>query len=80
VDFIYTEDVVPEKDPVKFWKQEGKKQCDAAENFVNKKKARSRLFRKSCPRAMPGSETAKDLCARSTGAHLSFEKENRSRS
>ena len=39
VDFIYSEETVPEKEPAKFWKQEGKKQCDAAENFLNKKKA-----------------------------------------
>jgi hypothetical protein len=39
VDFIYTEDSLPEKDPAKFWKQVAKKQYEAVENFVNKKKA-----------------------------------------
>jgi hypothetical protein len=39
VDFIYSEDPVPEKDPVKFWKNIGKKQNDKVEGFANKKKA-----------------------------------------
>lgn len=39
VDFIYTDDPSPEKDPVKFWKQFGKKQNEGIENFANKKKA-----------------------------------------
>jgi hypothetical protein len=39
VDFIYSEDAVPEKDPVKFWKNFGKKQNDKVEGFANRKKA-----------------------------------------
>ena len=39
VDFIYSDETSPEKDPVKFWKAEAKKQNDKVENFVNKKKA-----------------------------------------
>jgi len=39
VDFIYGEATILEKDPAKFWKQEGKRQYDAVESFVNKKKA-----------------------------------------
>lgn len=38
VDFIYS-DGVPEKDPVKFWKEYAKKQNGKVEEFVNKKKA-----------------------------------------
>jgi len=43
VDFIYGEDTVMEKDPAKFWKQEGKKQFDATESFANKKKAMEQI-------------------------------------
>jgi len=39
VDFIYSEENVPEKDIAKFWKNFGKKSNDSIENFVNKKKA-----------------------------------------
>ena len=39
VDFIYSAESVPEKDPAKFWKNFGKKQNDAVDSFVNKKKA-----------------------------------------
>jgi hypothetical protein len=39
VDFIYGEETILEKDPAKFWKQEGKRQFEATESFVNKKKA-----------------------------------------
>jgi hypothetical protein len=38
VDFIYSEDGF-EKEPDKFWKKQGKKMNDAAEGFVNKRKA-----------------------------------------
>jgi len=38
VDFIYS-DEAPEKDPAKFWKNFGKKQNSAVEDFVGKKKA-----------------------------------------
>lgn len=38
VDFIYSEDGF-EKEADKFWKKQGKKMYDQAENFVNKKKA-----------------------------------------
>jgi len=38
VDFVYSEDGF-EKEPEKFWKKQGKKMNDAAENFVNKRKA-----------------------------------------
>ena len=38
VDFIYSEDGF-EKEPDKFWKKQGKKMDDAAEGFVNKRKA-----------------------------------------
>jgi hypothetical protein len=38
VDFIYSEGDL-EKDPDKFWKKQGKKMDDAAESFVNKRKA-----------------------------------------
>src|SRR5437879_13434820 len=38
VDFIYSEDGI-EKEPDKFWKKQGKKMNDAAESFVNKRKA-----------------------------------------
>jgi len=38
VDFIYSEDGF-EKEPEKFWKKQGKKMDDAAEGFVNKRKA-----------------------------------------
>ncbi len=38
VDFIYSEDGF-EKEPDKFWKKQGKKMNDAAESFVNKRKA-----------------------------------------
>ena len=38
VDFVYSEDGF-EKEPDKFWKKQGKKMNDAAENFVNKRKA-----------------------------------------
>jgi hypothetical protein len=39
VDFLYSEEGVPEKDPAKFWKNYGKKQNDNVEGFVNRKKA-----------------------------------------
>ena len=39
VDFIYSDEISPEKDPAKFWKAESKKQNEKVENFVNKKKA-----------------------------------------
>jgi len=39
VDFIYTDEGIAEKDPVKFWKQFGKQQNEAIEEFANKKKA-----------------------------------------
>ena len=39
VDFLYSDEPVLEKDPVKFWKSEGKKQNEKVESFVNKKKA-----------------------------------------
>jgi hypothetical protein len=38
VDFIYSEDGF-EKEPDKFWKKQGKKMNDAAESFVNRRKA-----------------------------------------
>lgn len=38
VDFVYSEDGF-EKEPEKFWKRQGKKMSDAAESFVNKRKA-----------------------------------------
>jgi len=38
VDFIYNEDGF-EKDPEKFWKKQGKKMYDRAEDFANKRKA-----------------------------------------
>jgi len=38
VDFTYSEDGF-EMDPAKFWKKQGKKMNDAAEGFVNKRKA-----------------------------------------
>jgi len=38
VDFVYSEDGF-EKEQEKFWKKQGKKMYDAAENFVNKRKA-----------------------------------------
>src|SRR5258708_29898826 len=38
VDFVYSEDGF-EKEPEKFWKKHGKKLNDAAESFVNKRKA-----------------------------------------
>jgi hypothetical protein len=38
VDFIYSEDGF-EKDPEKFWKKQGKKMYEKAENFSNKRKA-----------------------------------------
>ena len=38
VDFVYSEDGF-EKEPEKFWKKQGKKMYDVAENFVNKRKA-----------------------------------------
>jgi len=38
VDFVYSEDGF-EKEADKFWKKQGKKMNDAAENFVNKRKA-----------------------------------------
>ncbi len=38
VDFVYSEDGF-EKEPEKFWKKQGKKMSDGAENFVNKRKA-----------------------------------------
>ena len=38
VDFIYSDDGF-EKEPDKFWKKQGKKMDDAAEGFVNKRKA-----------------------------------------
>ena len=38
VDFVYSEDGF-EKEPEKFWKKQGKKMNDAAENFVNKRKS-----------------------------------------
>jgi len=38
VDFIYSEEGF-EKEPDKFWKRQGKKMNDAAESFVNKRKA-----------------------------------------
>jgi hypothetical protein len=38
VDFVYSEDGF-EKEPAKFWKKQGKKMNDAAEGFVNKRKA-----------------------------------------
>ena len=38
VDFVYSEDGF-EKEPDKFWKKQGKKMNDAAESFVNKRKA-----------------------------------------
>jgi hypothetical protein len=39
IDFIYSEEPIPEKDPAKFWKSAAKKQNDRVESFVNKKKA-----------------------------------------
>jgi hypothetical protein len=39
VDFIYSDEAVPEKDPTKFWKNFGKKQNGLVEDFVGKKKA-----------------------------------------
>jgi hypothetical protein len=39
VDFIYSDEGVPEKDPTKFWKNFGKKQNGLVEDFVGKKKA-----------------------------------------
>jgi hypothetical protein len=39
VDFIYSDETSLEKDPVKFWKAEAKKQNGRVEDFVNKKKA-----------------------------------------
>jgi len=39
VDFIYSDETSPEKDPAKFWKNFGKKQDSAIEDFVGKKKA-----------------------------------------
>ncbi|HJZ64719.1 MAG TPA: DUF3857 domain-containing protein [Candidatus Acidoferrum sp.] len=39
VDFIYSNEVIAEKDPAKFWKQQGKKSYDSVEGFLNKKKA-----------------------------------------
>jgi len=39
VDFIYTEEGVPEKDPAKFWKSYAKKRYEGVENFANRKKA-----------------------------------------
>ena len=38
VDFVYSEDGF-EKEPDKFWKKQGKKMNDAAEGFLNKRKA-----------------------------------------
>jgi Domain of Unknown Function with PDB structure (DUF3857) len=38
VDFVYSEDGF-EKEPEKFWKKQGKKMNDAAEGFLNKRKA-----------------------------------------
>ena len=39
VDFIYTDEGIAEKDPAKFWKQFGKQQNEAIEEFANRKKA-----------------------------------------
>ena len=39
VDFIYSDEMSAEKDPAKFWKQQGKKAYDREEGFLNKKKA-----------------------------------------
>lgn len=39
IDFIYSDESVPEKDPAKFWKEYGKKQNGQVEDFVGKKKA-----------------------------------------
>ena len=39
VDFVYSDEMSAEKDPAKFWKQQGKKKYDSVENFINKKKA-----------------------------------------
>lgn len=39
VDFIYSDERVPEKDPAKFWKNFGKKENGQVEDFVGKKKA-----------------------------------------
>jgi hypothetical protein len=39
VDFIYSDEGVPEKDPAKFWKNIAKKQNGQVESFVNKNKA-----------------------------------------
>ncbi len=76
VDFIYTEDVVPEKDPVKFWKQEGKKQCDAAENFVNKKKAMEQAVSQIVsPGDAPEAKLQKIYARVQQVRNLSFEKE-----
>jgi hypothetical protein len=39
IDFIYSDEGFPEKDPAKFWKEYAKKQNGKVEDFVNKKKA-----------------------------------------
>jgi len=39
VDFIYSDETAPEKDPGKFWKNFAKKENSAEEEFVGKKKA-----------------------------------------
>jgi len=39
VDFIYSDEGIPEKDPAKFWKNFAKKQNGQVEDFVGKKKA-----------------------------------------
>ncbi len=76
VDFIYSEDTVPEKEPAKFWKQEGKKQCDAAESFLNKKKAMEQVASQIVsPSDQPDVKLQKIYARVQQVRNLSFEKE-----
>lgn len=76
VDFIYTDSNSLEKDPVKFWKQEAKKQSDSVESFVNKKKAMEQAVAQIVsPNDSPEAKLQKIYARVQQVRNTSFEKE-----
>lgn len=76
VDFIYSEETVPEKDPAKFWKREGKKRFETVEGFLNKKKAMEQAVGTiTSPSDTPEVKLEKIYTRVQQFRNLSFEKE-----
>lgn len=76
VDFIYSDETVPEKDPAKFWKREGKKRFENVEGFLNKKKAMEQAAGTiTSPSDTPEVKLQKIYARVQQFRNLSFEKE-----